>query len=317
MNKSILVLFVLLAMSPQILHAAVATSPNQLLGGLTTFKINDYENLYDSNGNVVTNRIAQAGDTLQGVFVIAEVFNGGAIPAFGYQPQTPGAVEMTGVFDELVQSVSVVGSNVYTNLVPDNTTAVGSGSQAKFMSGAAFQASYGTGSMFAIYYNNKDAMPVGLGGNGLSGIGNTAAASALAMSGTKWATFGANGAFGTGYYWQDLQSSQTGFGVASFAASLGFIQNLTGLPSAGFKPITQSPLLGSPNPVFGSIPNVFIIQGTTNPTDVNLAGTPYTDFSTDPAKLDFDPEPTGVVVMGGLFGLAAIGWAGWRVVYRR
>jgi hypothetical protein len=317
MKKWLLACFALQTLTAASVYAA-ATTPNQLLGGLTTYKLNDYENLYDSNGNVVTGRLAQAGDSLQGVFVITSVQNALGTASYGPAANVPGSVELTGVFDELVSSVTTVGSNVYTNLVPDNTTAVGSGSQAKFMSGAAFQASYGTGSMIAVFANNTLAMPVGSNGNGLAGIGSTVNANLLATSGTKWATFGAAGAngapgvFGGNYYWQGLQSTQTGFGVASFAASVGFIQNLTGIPSADFQPITQSPPVGSPNPGFALIPNIFIIQGTTNPTDANLAGTPYTVFSTDPAKIDFIPEPTGIVVMGGLFGLWALGLAAFR-----
>jgi hypothetical protein len=283
----------------------IAMSPNDLLGGLTGYKLNDYENLYDSAGNVVTNRVAQPGDTIQGVFVITSVQNAQGTALYGPAATIAGSVELTGVFDEAVLSVSPGG---YTNFGVDTSTGTGSGSQAKFMSGAAFQSSFGAGSMLAVFGNNTLAMPVGANGNGLNGIGSTAAAGALAMSGTKWATFGAHGDFGGGYYWQGLQTAQTGFGVSTFAASLGFIQNLTGIPSNQFLPMVQSPPVGSPNPGLGTIPNVFIFQGTTNPTDANLAGTPYTIFSTDPAKLNFVPvpEPSSLALIGTFVGVLAL-----------
>ncbi len=314
MKKSILACFVLQALVASGLHAAIATDANELLGGLTTYSLHDYENIYDPNGDLVTNRLAQAGDTIQGVFVINSVSN--QYGTANYAPNAGGsAVELTGVFDEYISSTTVSGSNVYYNLTPDFTTAVGSGSQAKFMSGATFQTTFGTGSMIAVYQNNTNAMPVGANGNGLIGL-STAQALALATTGagTKWATFGAMGvtggtAWGSDYYWQGLESTP---GVASFAASLGFIQNDTGLPTSEFLPLTQLPPTGSPTAGLGSIADYFIMQGTTNPVNLNVDGTAYTIFSTDPVQIDFVPEPTGVLVMGGLFGLWGLGLAAYR-----
>jgi len=314
MKKSILVCFALQALVVSSLHASVATDANQLLGGLTTYDLRDYENIYDSTGALVTTRLAQQGDTIQGVFVITQVSNQNGTA--NYAPNAGGgAVELTGVFDEYISSTTVSGSNVYYNLTPDFTTAVGSGSQAKFMSGATFQTTFGTGSMIAVYQNGTNAMPVGTNGNGLIGL-STAQALALATSGagTKWATFGAMGAtggtaWGSNYYWQGLESTP---GVASFAASLGFIQNDTGIATSQFLPLTQSPPTGSPTPGLGSIADYFIIQGTTNPVNLNLNGTAYTVFSTDPAQINFVPEPTGILVMGGLFGLWGLGLAAYR-----
>jgi hypothetical protein len=284
-------------------HAGtIATTPNELLSGLTSYKLFDYENLYDSGGNVVTNRTAQLGDTVQGVFVITSVQNeSGAY--YGPPIDFAGSVELTGVFDLAVLSVSPSG---YVNLGVDTTSATGGGSQAKFMSGAAFQSSFGNGSMLAVFANNTLAMPVTAQGNGLRGIGSTAAAGALAMSGTKWATFGASGDYGAGYYWQ---ANQTTPGVATFASTLGFIQNNTGIPTSYFLPLTQAPPTGSPNPSFGSISNRFIVQGTTNPTDQNLAGTPYTIFSTDPEKLNYSPpvpEPSSIALTATAFAFLAM-----------
>jgi hypothetical protein len=185
------------------------------------------------------------------------------------------------------------------------------------MSGAQFQATYGNGTtnaMITTFYNNSNNMNAGINTHGLANL--TAAQSInLATSGTLWATFGAKSTWGTNYYWAANQSAP---GVATFAASLGFINNATGINSNLFLPITQSPPqgLGADGPLF-TIPNVFVIQGTTSSpsqTDPssNLYQTAYTVYSTDPARVNFIPEPSGALVMGGLFGIWAIGLAAYR-----
>ncbi len=305
MKKWILVCFVIQAMLTVKAQAAVTLTADGLLGGLTKYDLNDYENLYDSNGNLVTSRVAQAGDTLQGVFVINSVSN--QYGTANYSPQN-GSVELTGVFDELVQSIDSNGNVV---LVPDTTTVTSGGSMGKAMSGAQFQATYGAGSMIAVFQNSTNAMNIGVQGYGLQGL-TTAQAMALATTGSEWASFGAKGTWGAsnGYYWAGLQTSPQ---VASFSASLGFIQNDTGIPSSMFMPLDQAPPVGTTDAALGLIANDFIIQGTVNPASQQLAGTPYTDYSTDPAQVDFiAPEPTGFVVVGGLFGLWAIGSATYR-----
>ena len=133
MKKWILVCFVIQAMLTVKAQAAVTLTADGLLGGLTKYDLNDYENLYDSNGNLVTSRVAQAGDTLQGVFVINSVSN--QYGTANYSPQN-GSVELTGVFDELVQSIDSNGNVV---LVPDTTTVTSGGSMGKAMSGASFK----------------------------------------------------------------------------------------------------------------------------------------------------------------------------------
>ena len=83
-------------------------------------------------------------------------------------------------------------------------------------------------------------------------------------------------------------------------------------PACSCRSIRRPPV-GTTDAALGLIANDFIIQGTVNPASQQLAGTPYTDYSTDPAQVDFiAPEPTGFVVVGGLFGLWAIGSATYR-----
>lgn len=162
---------------------AVAITANGLLGGRTIYAINEYENLYDSSGNVVTSRVGQAGDSIQGVFVATQVSN--QIGSAFYAPFIAGGVELTGVFDEFVAGTDAAGNSIFT---PDSTS-VTSG---KAISGAAFQATYGSGAMLVLFQNNTDAMPLSINGNGLVGL-TSAQAMSLASAGTEWASFGANG----------------------------------------------------------------------------------------------------------------------------
>ncbi len=251
---------------------AVTTTANDLLGGLTSYVFRGYENLYDSSGSLVTSRVPQAGDSLQGVFVITQVSNqyGTAI----YAPQL--GVELTGVFDQTIAGTDSAGDFILT---PDATLTTSGGSRGKAMSGAAFQAAYGAGAMIAFYSNNSNAMPIGQNGNGLVGL-STSNAIALATTGTRWASFGASGtwAHSNGYYYTSRESMP---GVSSFAASLGFVNNLTGIPISTFLPISSTPPTGLP-----AVANPFIVQGSTFPSDANLNNTAYTVFATDPEQLN-------------------------------
>lgn len=289
----------------------LATNPNSLLVGATSYDLRDYENLYDSAGNVVTSRLAQAGDTLQGVFVVTNVANSdpNSDPNKAiYSPDFPGGgVNITGVFDEYVAGIDSKGNYILT---PDNTTTGGS----KAMSGSAFQSTYGTNSMIAVFYNNVDAMPAQQNGNGLNSMTTAAQAFALATTGTKWASFGAvNTTGGTtgwgasnGYFWA---ANQTGVGVATFAASLGMIQNDTAFATNMYASVPQNspdPPAGGVNTNIngtGSLSNVFAIQGTTNTPAINTWMGPETVYgigSTDPVQLNLVPEPASLTLMGAL-----------------
>jgi hypothetical protein len=289
----------------------IATAPNQLLGGLTSYGLRDYENVYDSNGNTVTTRSPSTGDSIQGVFVINQVSN--SLGTAHYVADSPGAVELTGVFDSYVSGADASGNLM---LIADTTSVVGQ----KAISGHSFQSTYGTGAMLAVYYNNINAMPVGLIGNGVDSLSTAAQAFSLASTnsgnGTLYATFGQGpsqswGA-SNGYYWG---ARQAGTGVSTFAASLAMITNDTGIPNSQFAPITQPPPAGFSDPGLFTISNVFVIQGTTS---LQTTG-PYSIFSTDPARISFVapiPEPSSLALLGVfLAGFAAIGR--YRIAHRR
>ena len=167
--------------------------------------------------------------------------------------------------------------------------------------------------MLAAYYNNVDAMPKDTLGNGLVGLsGGVTAAFNLAMTGSKWASFGENGAWGTGYYWG---ANQTGPGTSTFDASLGLINNYAAPPlNADVSQSPPSSFLTDYISLSG-INNVFTINGSTqlilSSTHPAAAGgeSIYPIFSSDPANIDAFPvpEPTSVLVMGGLFGIGAVG----------
>jgi hypothetical protein len=303
MKRLIWAVIAIQALAATTAEASVATNANSLLGGVTTYNLRDYENVYDSTGALVTSGVIQPGDTIQGVFVINQVIN--QYGPTGYSP-TAGGVELTGAFDEYVSGYDGAGNYI---LMPDSTSVTSGGSSGKAMSGTAFQSAYGNGAMFAIFQNNNDAMPVQMNGNGLVGL-TTAQALALATTGSKWATFGQNGLWGAGYYWTAQQAT---FGSGAFAASLGMIQNNTGISLSQFQPLAQSLPAGvNSDPGLSGIANYLVIEGTLSPSNNNLSGTPYTVFSSDPMQIDPLPEPSGVVVVGGLFGLWAIGTAAYR-----
>src|SRR5271170_3778734 len=134
MKRLVLALTATLSLAAATAEASIATNANALLGGVTTYNLRDYENVYDSSGALVTSGVVQTGDTIQGVFVINQV-----ISQFGTASYAPaaGGVELTGAFDEFVSGYDAVGNYI---LMPDTTTVTSGGSNGKAMSGAAFQA---------------------------------------------------------------------------------------------------------------------------------------------------------------------------------
>jgi hypothetical protein len=291
----------------------IATDPNSVLSGYTALQFNDYENAYDSNGNIVPvtgpgARNLQPGDTLQGVFVVTDAQSQGGdyyIPQLG-NPY----VEITGVFDEYVSAFVTTGSEGagYYVLTPDTTSTLGS----KAISGATFQSTYGTGSMIALFSNNNDAMSPDILGNGLSTApyNTTSGAWSLATTGAKWVTFGSLGESGTtgwgsDYYWA---ANQTAPGSANYGASLALIENLSTIPSNAWTGVNEPPPQNAPGSL-GSMSNPFAFGGATyiggTVAGQNLAGTAFTTFSSDPAQVDIVPqvpEPSSLGLIATFLG---------------
>jgi hypothetical protein len=312
MKKLVLASIVLQALLASSAHAALQ-DPNTLLSGYSTLKFYDYENIYDPTGTIVPvsgagAATAQVGDSIEGVFVVTSMANQGGA---SYVPQVAGNVEFTGVFDEYVAGIVGTGSNAYYILTPDTTSVVGQ----KAISGAQFQSTYGSGSMVGIYYNNNQNIPIGTVGNGFTAApyNSVSGAWALATSGTKYISFGAPGlsaSWGSNYYWA---ANQTAPGTATFGASLQIVQNLTGIPNSLFGPVFEPPPQNAPLGLT-LLPGQFSDGGTTyiaanGGLGLNTVGTPFNIFSSDPAAVDVTPEPTGILVVGGLFGLWGLGLA--------
>jgi hypothetical protein len=164
--------------------------------------------------------------------------------------------------------------------------------------------------MLAVYYNNINAMPIGSIGNGIGALSTAAQAFSLASTnggnGSLYATFGQgpgqSWGSSNGYYWG---AREVDTGVSTFAASLAMLTNNTGIPNSQFLPMTQPPPVGSNNPGLFSIPNVFVIQGTTSAQTTG----PYSVFSTDPARLNFAPpvpEPSSLALIAASFSALAL-----------
>ncbi len=107
---SIAILFSIPCFVSDLSHAGtISTDANQLLGGLTKYDLNDFENIYDTAGNLVTSGSGAQliGDSLQGVFVVNAVTN--QTGNVNYSPQN-GGVQITGVFDELITGFDPAGN---------------------------------------------------------------------------------------------------------------------------------------------------------------------------------------------------------------
>lgn len=277
---------------------------------VTTFKLTDYENVFDSAGNLVTGTIVQ-GDTFQGIYIVTNSQNSGAGNQLG-----PLNFQVAGIFDTLVLSttsgVGPGGTNTAFTLGVDpnfnahfgltGTNALPAGAMTALYQGPANQFNASTGSISAA---------------------NIAAAVGSVLNGATLAQVAgnANGANQTGnnstWYWAAV--GPAGPGVASFAASLnllysnpliapalgGLASNLTQQAPANYDTQTIIDALSA-------IQNKVALQGNTSLQ--TLGNIPFEIGSQDPLReQNLAPEPTGILVVGGLFGL----WGFAKVVARR
>jgi hypothetical protein len=125
---------------------------------------------------------------------------------------------------------------------------------------------------------------------------------------------GADGAWGTEYYWAAFGAAvplgPAGQNVATFAASLALLVNNSGLP---FNPvITQNPPVTGVVPfpaALGAIQNAFGVQGNVTIGDGSNA---WPFFSQDPIRAQvLVPEPASMLVWAGVAGVFGV------VGYRR
>jgi len=247
-------------------------------GEPTQFKMTNYENVYDSSGNTVNIATTPvvAGDVLHGIFNITSVQDQSGNVKY------PSGFQLTGIFDALISSVSGLNST----LVPDPSFSVPGGSP---------------GTMVAVYNNTGS----------FTATGTIASTEASATAGTLWMTLGAptgNSVWGTNYYWADVGSSTPG--LSSFAASLGLLNNNTGVPTAQFALMNQFPPADFGMPALGSILNASGLQGITSP--ISIPGIPYVIQSQDPLTMSVVPEPSSLGLLGAFFGVLAAGLAAYR-----
>ncbi len=278
-------------------------------GGVTVFKITDYENAFDPQGNLVTGAIV-AGDTFQGIFTVTN----SQTPGAGNQ-LVPNNFQIAGIFDTLVLST---------------TGGVGpGGTQTAFTLGVDpnFNAHLGltgsntlpAGAMTALYQGPANQFSASQGSISAAHI---AAAYATVLNGSTLAQVAgnANGANQTGngttWYWAAVGSPNPG--VAAFATSLNLLYSNPAIarPVGGLMAnlTQQAPSFYDTQAVIdalSAIQNRIALQGNTAiQTDPNI---PFEIVSQDPLREQPTPEPTGILVVGGLFGL----WGLAKVASRR
>ncbi len=278
--------------------------------GVTVFKITDYENVFDANHNLVTGAI-QNGDTFEGIFTVTN----SQTPGAGNQ-LVPNNFQIAGIFDTLILS---------------STGGVGpGGTQTAFTLGVDpnMSAHFGltgsntlpAGAMTALYQGPANQFNAS---QGSISAANIAAAYATVLNGSTLAQVAgnANGANQTGngttWYWAAVGSPNPG--VAAFATSLNLLYSnpaigptLGGLAS---NLTQQAPSFYDTQAVIdalSAIQNKIALQGNTAiQTDPSI---PFEIVSQDPLReQNLTPEPTGILVVGGLFGLWGLG----KVVSRR
>ena len=264
----------------------------------------------------------QPGDIFQGIYEITltQAQNGGGV-------QTASGFELDGVFSSVVASI---------------TGPTGSAYQFQLSPNLAFDTANGlkAGAMISMYDD-----PVGSFSTAINTHGYTMAQSLAAVTSSQlYMSFGALGStysytstLGTNqadpkwgdnsgytgsvpngnYYW--AANGPVVPGVANFAASLALLDNNSGINSNLFTAQTQSYFgQGSPQPGFNTLlanmVNQFSLKGSTG--NVNSGAQPNNPWqlsNTDPLVGDLVPEPSSVLVMGGLFGAWIVG----LVAYRR
>ena len=272
---------------------------------VTQFKITDFENALRPDGSLVTGPIV-AGDTLQGIYNITSSQTTG-----GANVLNPGNFQVSGIFDTLVLSTT-------TNVDSAGDTAFTLGVDPNFNAHLGLTGSNAlpAGAMIALYQGPANAFNASQGSISAAHI---AAAYATVLNGATLAQVAgakAGGVWGTDYYWAAVGSPNPG--VSSFATSLNLLYSNPAIaPAAGLLAGTltqQAPTSYGPASVMNAlalIQNQIALQGNTIiQTDPNI---PFEIQSQDPLREELLPEPTGIAVVGGLFGLWALGTS----VYRR
>ncbi len=269
--------------------------------GITQFKLTDFENVFDSSGNLVTGAIT-AGDTFQGIYNITTSQTPG-----GSNVLAPGNFSVTGIFDTVVSAVNSTGTaGVFSfTLVPDPNF------NAHVLAIAGTNPGLQAGAMIALYDTPA---------NQFNAAGTLTQAYTTALSGGILTQVGGNASsgttgWGTSYYWAAVGSGSPG--VASFATSLNLLYNNPATaPATNLLAMLnqQAPAgFASPSEMASlfAITNPLALQGN---TIINTnSGIPFEIQSQDPLEEESLPEPTGFVVVGGLFGL----WGVVKAVRRR
>lgn len=275
-------------------RADYVTSYFQPFGTTTDIHDRSLENITDASGNP-TSQIA-VGDILTGTVSYSyESTTTGTSPTF------PSTIQVTAYFQEKVTSIAGSAPSYTIDFAP--TT--------------AFQNTYGTGAIAALY-ENDNSTPYTTLINNASNTQTLANYVNAATSGTLLAVVGFTGTNGqaqNGEGWQATSVTTLSTVDSSSTANIGFY-------SANLNLITATPaLLNSPNYVFASDQTSSFAVGQN--TQFSITGHVFTQQSTAPnsgvfpigdgSDVFFDvnvvPEPSSLTLLAfGGFGLIGAAW---------
>jgi hypothetical protein len=252
----------------------------ELFGGvLNTLKVEFFENLYNSDGTVDGDQVADVGDFLVGIFRVVQV------DSINGQWFQSGTDQLTGVFAQEVASVGGSFPNAELSFVTPNTATINAVNFANVGGAGTFNIAMPTGAMFAVYET----------GGGFTQFGDAATGVAAAVNGSLYLSMNldAAGDLSEGRLAYTLSGPDgTSFGVYSI------LDNNTGFT---FAQVTE---FGT---ALGDLTGQAVV---TADFDTNSGSNAWLIRGDDPIRLlpqSVIPEPASMLMLGmGMGGLGLV-----------